>query len=523
MKINEWVFQGIVFAILFTSVSIIVSLFSGLVWRSSIVVFVLSVLISVFIFRKFRIRREPHWTVYLLAVLGFILVAHPLLFIHPYFDSSADSAPTIATAVIKDRLPQDYSPYSNLKYNYQPGLPLFARIFADFFPGVPIHIILWMIACIFSAFQVILIYLVGSKLFGSEKAGIWAALLFLGTKLVFQNVFVGEYTWSVATVFFLGTFLMFMERNPLGYILYPAVFITHPGVALYSIIFIGIFGIFSGRWKDWIKLMASAAVAAPAFFTYSSAAGNIGSSLSIEAGIRAYSALPLFAGAIPVLLLVISVGWMISKKISWKREEKIAFGVLIAGIFLQGIFGVGVSPVMGVKIVEMIGIVVSLLAGSFLSRLEGRGLEVGLAAVILIGILAFFFTSSTLTEMRNGSKITPAEAAFALKFKEFDPGLKRVLIISPAGGKIAQYADKIPYNVRTNWFISSAGHISGRDEAYQEEVRREENWNNILNNRCVECMGGIDVDYIVVNRDVFPELNKTKVFEYKDFIVYDGK
>lgn len=520
-------FSGIFFIVLFTAVTIIISLFTAFVWRNSIVIFLVSVVITYFLFRKFIFDVEVPKIVYILSLIVFLLAVHPLLFLHPFFNSSADPAPTIATVLITDTIPPDYSPYSTLAFTYQLGFPLFARLFVDFFPAIPPYLITWALAGLFSAFQLLFLYLFTSVFLRSKRAGIFASFLFVGTKVLFQNMYFGEYTWIMGTTFFFVAFGLFYQKNKLMYIFFPALIITHPGVAFYSFLFLILYTLFfRSVWRDSLKLAASSVLAIPSLIvTYAIAVNNVvsGSStviLDTTALKILFSALPLWIGAVPFLVLIAAILHHLWKKKPFERTEVFLLVLLIVGILLLGIFASGVSTVMGSKIVEIITIASVLLGSSWLAKnIPKKHIPLALI-LILVFSLSFFFSSGELTKGRLGSKITQEEAAFSLKFKEFDPSLKKTLFLSKGSPKMAEFSNKIPYDVRTGHFISVVGHITVKNEVWEDIISKREKRKEIFENKCTECLKDIDVDYIIVNKEEFPLL-ENPVFEYGNFLVYN--
>jgi len=270
------IFSALWFVLIFTGVSIILSLFAGLVWRQSLVILVLSFVLSYLLFRKFRFDYNIPRVVYLVAILVFFLSVHPLLFIHPFFNSSADPAPTTAAMLIGETIPPDYSPYADLAFNYQLGFPLFAKLFIDLLPVEP-YLVTWAIAGIFSGLQVIFLYVFASLLLHSRKAGMIAAFLFLGTKVVFMNMYFGEYTWIMGTTFFFAAFACLSKKSSLAMLFFPAMVAVHPGVTFNALLFLVLYVVFF--WEvlsGAVKMVVSSVLALPSLLlTYSAAAANL--------------------------------------------------------------------------------------------------------------------------------------------------------------------------------------------------------------------------------------------------------
>ena len=513
-----------VFFLIFTAVSIIISIFSGLVWRNSVVVIIASLLVSYFLYKRLAPSIEVPRLVWVASLVVFILAVHPLLVLHPFYNASADPAPTIATQLITDKIPADHSPYTELHFAYQLGFPMFARLFVDFAPGAP-WAVMWMLGAIFSALQVVFLYVFASSLLGSRRAGIASAFLLIGTKIVFQNMYLGEYTWIMGTTFFFAAFGMFFQGNRLSWLFFPVMLAVHPGVAFNAVLFLVFYTLFfRERFADSLKMVASSVLALPALvITYSVVIVNLFSGpsggLDFSAFPSIYFPLPLWIGAVPLLAALALIGDGLWKR-RFKKVELMLIVVFVVGVILFGVFRAGLSPVMYSKIVGIISISAVLLGAAWIGglKISRRQFQAALCIVLILS-LGTFFASGYLTEGRMGSKITPEEVEFSFAFKEWDPGLKRTIFLSSGSGKIAEYSNKIPYYLRSMHFISGAGHIVVKGEAWDKLIAQEYEYKKIFSEKCVECLEGIDVEYIVVNSEEFPML-EDHVFSYKNFYVY---
>jgi hypothetical protein len=140
--------------------------------------------------------------------------------------------------------------------------------------------------------------------------------------------------------------------------------------------------------------------------------------------------------------------------------------------------------------------------------------------VVLIALL-FFFTSSKLEHYRQGSKINENNIEFAEKFYQFDPSLKRSLILSNESGKIAEYANKIPFDLNSAHPIISFDFVYYQTEALKNTRKDSQTQIEIIKNQRTDLIEELDVYYIAVDKNYFlVKIDYPIVFEYKNFVVY---
>ncbi len=523
------IFSLIIFFLIFSAVSILLSLWLGLIWRNSLFILLVSLIISYFIFKKFRIEIFVPLRIYALGLLVFLMAAYPLLLIHPFYNASADPTSTITTIVIGDKIPETYAPYSNLSYRYVVGFQLFAKIFMDFLPFFPPYLITWFLGAIFAFLQLILIYVLAKIFFNSDTAGEWAAILFIGAKIVFQNMYWGQYSWLMGTVFFLAALAALLSKSKLAYLFFPVIFIIHPGPAFNILLFLAAYFLFFRQeFSAVATLILSLLLAIPSFLKsyfyliYNTLFGGIHSfSFTISGFLRLSLLIPPWIGIIPFFFAVLGIGWSIKKRDFNKKKFLLLFLLLISA-FLNVFFGVFGTTVAG-RVIELAAISAILLGSIFLTeiRMDSTKYANLVKAVIIIFCLYFFFSSTILNHLRSGSKITPDEAAFAIRFKEIDPELSETLFLSPGGGKMAEISNKIPFNVRLNWFLPTNEVLIANDPNLDEFVSKSAKWHYIVDNNRVEYIYDLNVDYVVINKEFFNNyLQKEPIFSYKQFDLY---
>lgn len=506
----------LIFFLVFCSVLVMLSLWLGFVWRNSVFLVLLSIPLSFFLHKKFfdSPRQENPVIpkkILLISLVAFAMAVYPLLLIHPFYDASADGAPVTAALAIGDKLPGTYAPFSGLSYRYPFGLPLLARIPMDFFPEIPPYLIVWLLSALFLSLQPILFYLVSKEFFESEKAGEWAAILFLGSKIAFQSMYSGEYAWIVSTVFFLAAILFFLRKSNLALLFLPMIFIVHAGPSFnIAIFFAAFFFFFRKELRRLPALLLSLSAAIPSFLliyvhlVYNTLFGGMSSfSLSLQV-LKQALIFPFWVGIVPFVAAVIGAMWSARKGIlSGKKLFLISLLCISAALNLFFFFS---GSLLGAKVVEL-GIFSSVLLGAgFLSelRLDGKKF-LAVAFTVTMLCFFFFFTAASLNHYRSGSKITPEEAQFALKFREYDPALKKTLFLTKSPGKMAQISNKIPFDTNHDWFIPYNEVYIRSDPNKESFYKDSAKWREIVETRCTECISSLDVDYIVVDKNFFPE------------------
>jgi hypothetical protein len=516
----------IIFFLLLCSSSVVISLWSGLLWRNSVVILLFSLAVSYFLLRKFPFEEHVPRAVYLVSLLAFLMAVYPLLTIHPFYDASADGAPAVATAVIGDRIPETYAPYSNLEYRYQIGLPLLARIVADFLPSVPAYLIVWLLSAIFLALQPLFLYLLAKKYFNSEKAGIWSAILFLGSKVAFQSIYSGEYGFLSASLFFFAAATFFLHRNKLACLFIPAVFIIHPGPALNMVFFFAAFFLFFRKELNILPAVLSPLAALPSFFIsyrhmiYNTLFSSIGSAPSVSGMLRLLPVFPVWLGIVPFTAAAAGIITSAARGLS-DRKHLVLVSLLLTSLALN-VTLVSAGSLIGAKIVGLGVFSAVLLGGSFLSGLGLSRRHFKPAAVALTALCLFFFlTSSTLTHYRSGSKITPEEASFASMFRDFDPSLKKTLFLSNGSGKMAQISGKIPFDISHSWFLPYNEVLIANDPARDLFRAKQDKRTEILETGCITCIHDLNIDYVVINRAFFARsLPQKPVLSWRSFDLY---
>ena len=114
------------------------------------------------------------------------------------------------------------------------------------------------------------------------------------------------------------------------------------------------------------------------------------------------------------------------------------------------------------------------------------------------------------------------EAVFAREFFSFDQSLEKTIFLSPNPGKMAEFSNKIPFNLYSSHTISQVALLYYDQDKFLELEEREKEWTQIINNSCVSCLENISARYIVVKNGYFNgQIDLSKVFSSGNFIVYE--
>ncbi|MEM4630214.1 MAG: hypothetical protein QXU92_01230 [Candidatus Diapherotrites archaeon] len=511
----------------------IVSLWSLYFYRNALIVIIISTIIllaSKNLFCKHK-DKASNKAISIALIISF-LAAYPFLLLHPFVEASADPAAHISSLAIKETMPKNYLPFSELEYRYQIGFPLLAKTFIEIVPFIESQIIVWILGIIFVFLSSMLIYFLCKNIFNSEFAGLFGISLFIGSKIVFQNTYWGQYTFIMASTFFLATLLAVKKNSNLKYLFFPTIIITHPGVALYSVPFFIAHELLSKEFKETLKLLLTGFLAAPTFWiTYRHFIENFGAEetkkITIETLKETLVAFPLWIGLLIFCLTIASIFFIFTKKMKQDNFTKI----LVWSFSISAILSIALvssGRVLGGRIIEL-----SMFSGLFLSvffimqitksfeKKQNKEFENKLIIGIIAVSLILFFSSSQLSYLAKGSKITKEEIEFAFAFKKFDPEYKKTLFLLENNTKIAEVSNKIPFDVLTGWYLSYDKRISSNDPNIKIVKAKHELAEKIRLEKCVECIKEVEVEYIVTKEDFFSErLGLKKVFEYREYKVF---
>ena len=493
----------------------------------------LSLVISFFLFKyipKYSISK----IIPILAILIFILLAYPVLMITPFYPASADAATTTAVRAIGDSIPLDYGQYGKLHMSYQIGFPLIANVFSDLFPVMQDFQWIWLLAVLGGVLQLFFFYLFTKELFKSESLGIVSTVLFFSGKLVFENLYVGEFAWVFATaLMFLFLWLM-LKKSSLQFIVFPTIFVIHPAVGLNLSVFMTIYYLFNkvGK-KHYFLSQASRLLVIPIILVnYSlpviyNALFNQGvffHEYTEQSVIYALVTLTFWVGTGLTLFFAVLLVALLNKTRGKKFFDEYSYLWIILFVSIAIFIGavilstISVTELIAGRVVELIIISLILLTALFIKKLNLEKSKVLLAVIIVVSLF-FFFNSSILTHYRSGSKVTLESREFSQAFYNFDKEQKVAIFLMQGGGKIAEYSNKIPFDINQEHSVFSYNFSYYPDEGFEQyetnsRIRRE-----IISNHKLELLNDINVEYIVAKKS-FLGINYPIAFEFNDFVVY---
>lgn len=492
-----------------------------------IIVIPISGIISYFLLKKFPIHVKFSFLALFFSFIMFLLVAYPLIFIHPYFPASSDVLHVTNTRILNDKIPFTYAPYSDIRFTYQIGFALLSNAFAEVLGFIPDYLIIWFLGVLFSASIILLVYVYVKEISNNEQVALLSVVLVFGSKFVFQNFYYGVFPFVTSFAMMFATLLFFEKKNPLTFLFFPTTLILHPFTGTILTFFLVLkFFFFPDRKFSFFALL-SGLVAFPAFLrTYAVVFSNAPSQLlhfNINESMRVVSTLPFWLGPIPLLFFILSAIFAIKK--NWKNLLFVYSIMLFIGFILFS----GLSLQHNDKFFILFSIFAVLYSGFFFSTSEWNNFynsslkKIPFLAIIFLIFaisLATFFLSGDLANARSGSKATISEFQFAKKFYEFDPQLSTAVIVSKGAGWIAAISNKIPYDARSNHFIPDSEIQVAQNDAWNEVIKRNSIQKKIQEG-CIKCIAETNAKYLVVNRSQYDlALPYKPIFEYNEFSVF---
>lgn len=183
--------------LIFLAITMLVSVWVSSFTFNPLLILLVSLVVVYFLIKKFGIERTPDipLSVIALSFLALLLAAFPLLFVHPFFNSSGDGLHSMITRTlaVSDSFPVNFQPYSEITLTYSVGFHYLPAMVAKFFQIEPISILNWVFGLLFVFLMPIAFYLFVRELFENDFQAIFATVLLLGSKIIFQNFYFGLY------------------------------------------------------------------------------------------------------------------------------------------------------------------------------------------------------------------------------------------------------------------------------------------------------------------------------------------
>jgi hypothetical protein len=524
--IDEKIGFGAIFVSIFFALTIIISNIVGFIWLNSLAIFIVSFIGSILL-TKFIPKTKIDEKILLLSLLLIVLLAYPLLTITPFFPAGADAVSTTMLRVLDGRIPLDHAQYGNLNLSYQLGFSLIANVFSEVFGGID-YLWPWTIAIFCGILQLIFVYLFSTEFFKNKQAGIISAILFFGGKLVYENVFNGEYAWVMGTAFMFLFLYLFLKKNKLQYIIFPTIFVIHPAVGFNLLVFMGIYLIFFKiKLNEILKLLTSLILVLPLIvMSYFPLIYNILFSKNISNGVntnimRIVSNILPWIGTAISIAFILTIIFILIKKEKLDQKEKFLIILFIISLTIFIFFNI-ISFMLAGRVIELLFIGALLFTTSIINKIKLNNKKLFTIGIVFILISLFFFASSSrLSHYRDGSKINFDSREFSQAFLEFDQKQERVLFLLPDKSKVAEFSNKIPYDINTGHMILQREFSYYPGNALDEFKTKSSIWRQIYFEKTIDLIDSLKVKYIAINKDYFDKQLKYEiVFEKENFIIY---
>ncbi|MBU0636238.1 hypothetical protein KKE06_04395 [Candidatus Micrarchaeota archaeon] len=493
----------------------------------SVPILLLALIAAWFLMQKGKVSLKSPRSVFFFFLASIVLLAFPLLFIHPFFPASADVVHVTNIRILADNIPETYAPYSDLQFTYQIGFSLFSKMISDLLFFIPDYLVVWGLGILFSGLVLLFLFWTSRELTGSEKAALVSVVLVFGSKFVFTNFYFGVFPLLASFAFFFATLLFFEKKSFLALLFFPVTLIIHPftGAILATVLLLQV--LMQKSWHWGLLLLASVLLAIPAILrTYFTITSNFGGPLlgfNPALFVEGLTALFPWTGIIPFLLLILA---LLFGSRDPRANKLLGFTVLFA--FLAVLF-FSIELQHADKFFWIFSIFSILYSGTFFMGDFWKSIEKRFFQKISFGrvltlifllCLVSFVLSSELSHGRSGSKLSVEEGQFAVAFKTFDPALKKTVFLSNGSGWMATIANKIPLDVRSGHFVPDS-QLQVVDDTGWKDVLNREQLQKKIENGCRECILESKADYLVVNTNQFSApTGFKKVFEYKKIIVY---
>jgi len=509
-------------ALLFLSLYIVLASWIGLVSFQPVLILLLAILASFFLLKKNPAENValPR-TAIALAILGTVLAAYPLVLIHPPFDSSADGLHSVISRALSSApaIPKTFQPYSEISLNYTIGFHLLSASVYQFIPIEPISLLNWFFGMVFVFLGILSFYLFSRELIRSDHAAIFSTILLLGSKIIFQNAYFGLYPYIAgnALVFF-GSFLL-LRKNRLFWAVLPAVFLLNPGSAINAMLLFSFLSVlrpsvFFTRSIPWIALSIPEWGRTYSILFYNLLFGH-----------SAHAAAPLLPATSTIVSALLWMGWVplvgviASIALAWKKGfDELTKHLLLffaASLLLYFLVNPLSQPFAG-KLVELVAVAAILFSSAVLcSRRWIRKIDFqkpAVLALLLFIVLGTFFFSTTLSHLRDGSKISLNDAELAFSTFQKNPAPEKAFYFIPPNQasptqKFSEYANKMPYDILENGMYLFPINESQIDKAEYAALQQKHLQSvEIVQTGCLACAASLDVNYIVLSRSLFRPL-----------------
>ncbi|MBI2529706.1 MAG: EpsG family protein [Candidatus Diapherotrites archaeon] len=551
MKFKGFANSALLFALIFISASILTSLWLGYFWRNSIFIFVVSAIASYLIYKKFHFSLDIKPRVFALSAIMFVLCIYSVFLITPFYSASIDAGQITITRLLAEKIPLTYAPYSDVSFSYYVAYHSFVKLFSDLFPIIPDYLWYAFIGAIIAAIELLAIYLFAREFFRNEHAGEIAAILFISTRIVFQNFFWGMHPLILGMAFALLAAYMYLKRSKLAYLFFPVAIAAHIASALIAVIFVLVLLLRTGLKEAGRKLslfVFSALLAIPSlavpimvYIANSLALPKTSGAATPQMLFEALRFVPLWIGIVGSAAFVIALVLIVhNRKKFFDINSKFLLKLFVLCIIIYSIMALGfVLKEAHSRFISLIVIIAIVFAAGVLAKskiAQSRYFKIAL----LIICLASFFSSSLIMELQKGEeKISYDGYQFARAFYEFDPSLQKTLFLTKDSLAQAMYSNKIPFDVYAYFPRDTFGAFNDmqviRNKAWRIMMINKTKQDYIIENKCIECINDLareqGIKYIVIEKGYAfdspyyaePGIQGEIAFTYGNFVVYEAQ
>lgn len=552
MKLKTLANNALLFSLIFISVSILISLWLDYFWRNSIFIFIVSIAASYLVYRKFHFDMAIKPRIFALALVMFALCIYSVFLITPYYSASIDSGQITITRLLAEKIPLTYAPYSDVAFSYYVAYHSLVKMFSDLLPIIPDYLWYALLGAAIAAIELLAIYLFTREFFRNEHAGEIAAILFISTRIVFQNFFWGMHPMILGMAFALLAAYMYLKRSRLAYLFFPIAIAAHLASALIAVIFVLALLLREGLKEAGGKLtqfvfsalpaIPSLAVPIMVYITNSIALPKTSSAATPQLLIEALRFVPLWIGIVASAAFVVALILILrNRKKFLDANAKFLLKLFIFSIIIYSAIALGlVFKEAHSKFISLIVVIAIVFAAGAISKLkfaQGRYFKIAL----LIICLASFFSSSLIMELQKGEeKISYSGYQFARAFYEFDPSLQKTLFLTEDSLAQAMYSNKIPFDVYA-YFPRDTFGAFGETQTLQNKAWRimminKTRQDYIIAEKCIECIRELvreqNIKYVVITKDFYASASGLYegvgimgelVLRHGNFVVYDVK
>jgi hypothetical protein len=501
------------------------------------IIFYLAILLGAFFgLKKYVFEKEVTNKLYYILPAIFLLIFASQFLVLGH-TASNDGLHSVLVGIIEEnnKIPDQYLPYSEIPFTYTVGY----HSMASFFHLEP-FILNWAFGLFFIFLIFCLLLMILSERVNSKLALVGIISL-LGTKMIYLEFFYGMYPRLLGSVFILATIYLFSKKNKAWIIPFIALFMTHPIYAISGFLWLLFEAVYHKRFKELKYILLIPIIGLPVILqSYYAYGVNLFSQIGGPNQTIGIITLILFFGVPTIslfLFAILSLLHRIKMKIkidAWTKKYLAFFIFLfILAYVTSGLFtALYTAFVSAASFVLIIFIFITLnkdqLIISKIRKVHNKKIILIVLFLFTLFICSNIFISGDIKQRMYVGKITPHAAEFAFSFIDFDSNRVPVLFIANSGGKIAEYSNKIPFDVTNGYFLPYDPAQTIKTPAYFDMLAKKEAKKNILadckNSLTNDLIYDTNTKYIVVDElNYFCKIEKEVLYTHNHFVVYNNR